>query len=83
MWPDSAPFARRILLSLLLGAPNIIRKERHMITLYKKLTAVGLLLGPIVSFLAVGNRNIFHMFPATVFLGLLPVALMWPTWRSS
>ncbi|MBU1636595.1 hypothetical protein KKC97_02915, partial [bacterium] len=54
-----------------------IRRERHMIIQYKRLTAIGLLIGPVLSVAAVGYRNLFHMFPVTVFLGLLPVAIMW------
>lgn len=72
-----ASICSRIYFPLLLGAPSIIRKERRLITHYKQLTTVGLLLGPVLSYLAIGSRNLFHMFPVTVFMGLLPVAIMW------
>jgi hypothetical protein len=72
-----ASIISRIYFPLMLGAPRILRRERQMIIQYKWLTAVGLLLGPVLSFSVVGTRNLFTMFPATVFIGLLPAAIMW------
>ena len=72
-----ASIISRIYFPLMLGAPRILRRERQMVKQYKWLTAVGLVLGPPLAFAAMGTRNLFPMFPATVFLGLLPVAVMW------
>jgi hypothetical protein len=67
----------RIYFPLMLNAPRIYRKERAIINHYKVLTAIGLALGPVLSFSILGTNNLFTIFPVTVFLGFLPLAIMW------
>jgi hypothetical protein len=67
----------RIYFPLMLGAPKILRKERHMVSQFKLLTAIGLALGPLLAIALVGTRDFFRSFPATAFLITIPVTLMW------
>lgn len=67
----------RIYVPLMLGAPRIIRRERVMIKQYRILTAVGLGIGVLLCLGIIGPRFLLRMFPGTVFLLTVPVALMW------
>ncbi|MBI5060216.1 hypothetical protein HZB60_10600 [candidate division KSB1 bacterium] len=67
----------RIFFPLLLGAPTILRKERHMIRQYKTLTAIGFVLGVVLAVLMIGADRLWQVFPGTAFLVTVPIALMW------
>ncbi len=72
-----ASLISRIYFPLLLNAPTIIRKERLMIRQYKSLTATGLVIGVVLVLLMIGPDRLWQVFPGTVFLLTIPVALMW------
>jgi hypothetical protein len=67
----------RIYFPLLLGAPTILRKERPMIRQFKLLTAVGFVVGIGLVIMMIGMDRSFEVFPGTVFLVTVPIALMW------
>lgn len=72
-----ASIISRIYVPLMLGAPKILRRERQQVRQYKILTAVGIGLGIIFSLALVGPRDYFTMFPGSMLLLTLPIALMW------
>ncbi|MBK8130713.1 MAG: hypothetical protein IPK53_18035 [bacterium] len=47
------------------------------ISQYKVLTGVGMVLGVIFSVVVIGPGQYFVMFPASVFLFTIPIAIMW------
>ncbi len=59
------------------GAPRILRRERQQITQYKIFTAVGMALGLGLDFVLIGANQFFVMFPLTVLLFTLPIAILW------
>lgn len=67
----------RIYFPLLLGAPSILRKERWMILQYKYLTAVGFVIGLGLALLFFGTDRLFEVFPGTVYVVTVPIAVMW------
>lgn len=67
----------RIYVPLLLGAPKIMRRERVTILHYKKLTAIGLIVGIPFALLFLGTRYTWERFPGLVFLLFVPVTLLW------
>lgn len=67
----------RIYLPLLLGAPKILRRERLMIKQFKILTTVGIVAGIVLACAVVGVKDLFYVFPATVFLFSIPIVLVW------
>ncbi|MCB1060274.1 MAG: hypothetical protein KDB65_08580 [Calditrichaeota bacterium] len=72
-----ASLISRMYIPLMLGAPRILRRERSQITQYKVFTAVGMLLGLGLALFVVGANQFFVMFPASVFLFTLPIAILW------
>ncbi len=72
-----ASIISRIYFPLLLGAPRILRRERQQIKQYKIFTAVGIVLGLILSLAVVGMDQFFVLFPVSVLLFTLPIALLW------
>jgi hypothetical protein len=66
-----------IYLPLLIGAPKILRRERALIRTYKKFTTAGLIMGIPFVLLFTGTRDVWVMFPATIFLFVVPLSLMW------
>jgi hypothetical protein len=67
----------RIYFPLLAGAPRILRRERSAIRGYRTATAIGLVSGVGLALLFVGFHGVWSIFPATAFLLMVPVALMW------
>ncbi len=72
-----ASIISRIYVPLMLGAPRILRRERPQITQYKIFTAVGIALGLGLDFVLIGANQFFVMFPLTVLLFTLPIAILW------
>ena len=72
-----ASIISRIYVPLMLGAPRILRRERQQITQYKIFTAVGMALGLGLDFVLIGANQFFVMFPLTVLLFTLPIAILW------
>lgn len=72
-----ASIISRMYVPLMLGAPKILRRERQQISQYKIFTAVGIVLGLGLSLIVIGPGQYFVMFPASVFLFTLPIALLW------
>ena len=67
----------RIYVPLLLNAPKILRRERIVIKQYRWMTFFGLLLGVPLVLAFTGFDGWASMFPATVFLFFVPLALLW------
>lgn len=72
-----ASITSRVYFPLMLNAPKIMRKERLQVNQYKIFTAIGYLLGLILSLSIIGPSQFFVMLPLTVLLFTAPVALMW------
>ncbi len=72
-----ASMISRIYFPLLLGAPPIIRKERLMIRQYRIMTFFGLIVGAGLCILLIGAEHLWAVFPGTVLLLTVPVAVMW------
>jgi hypothetical protein len=67
----------RMYIPLMLGAPRILRRERPQIRQYKIFTAIGMVLGLALSLFVVGADQYFQLFPASVLLFTIPIAIMW------
>lgn len=72
-----ASIISRIYFPLMLNAPRILRKERVQVRQYKIFTAIGMVLGLVLSIAVIGTRDYFTMFPASVLLFTTPIALLW------
>ncbi|NUO19013.1 hypothetical protein HUU59_06140 [bacterium] len=72
-----ASIISRIYVPLMLGAPRILRRERPQITQYKIFTVIGMVLGLGLALFVIGADQFFVMFPASVLLFTLPIAILW------